>query len=142
MYDRPDIFQLLDAVQVYLQNEVIPTAQEDRKRYYQALVAINVLEVVSREMQMSVDHLKAEWERLNFVQNVTTPLPADVNEARAALAERNRKFCEEISAGRYDYAPGRAALFEHLLTTTRAQLEVANPKFLQALAVEDAKKFG
>jgi hypothetical protein len=142
MYDRPDIFQLLNAVQIFVQNEVVPTVEEDRKRYYQALVAMNVLEVVAREMRMSVDHLKAEWARLDYVQNVATPLPADINEARAALAERNRKLCEEISAGRYDYTPGRAALFEHLLTTTRAQLEVANPKFLQALAVEDGKKFG
>jgi len=142
MYDRPDIFQLLDAVRVYLQNEVVPLTQENRKQYYQTLVAISVLGVVAREMLMNVDHLRAEWERLNFVQNVTRPLPADPYEARAALAERNRKLCEEISAGRYDYTPGRSALFEHLLTTTRAQLEVANPKFLQSLAGEDAKKFG
>ncbi len=136
MYDRPDIEQLLGAVRGYLQREVVPSVQADRKQYYQTLVAINVLGIVQRELQMNMEHLKAEWARLNFVQNVSTPLPVDMVEARAALTERNRKFCEEISAGRYDYAPQRSALFEHLLITTRAQLEVANPKFLQALAAE------
>jgi hypothetical protein len=136
MYDRPDLSQLLDAVKGYLQREVLPVVQSDRKQYYQALVAINVLGIVEREMQMSVDHLTAEWSRLNFVQNVSTPLPKEIVDAQAALAERNRKLCEEISAGRYDYAPQRSALFEHLLTTAHAQLEVANPKFLQTLAAE------
>jgi len=136
MYDRPDIHQLLEAVKSYLQREVVPAVQADRKQYYQALVAINVLGMVEREMQMSVEHLHSEWSRLNFVQNVSTPLPTEIIEARAALAERNRKLCEEIGAGRYDYSPQRSALFEHLLVTTRAQLEVANPKFLQAIAAE------
>ena len=136
MYDRPDIYQLLEAVKSYLQREVVPAIQADRKQYYQALVAINVLGIVEREMQMSVEHLRTEWARLNFVQNVSTPLPTEINEARAALAERNRKLCEEIGAGRYDYAPQRSALYEHLLVTTHAQLEVANPKFLQTLAAE------
>jgi hypothetical protein len=136
MYDRPDIDQLLEAVRGYLQRDVVPAMQADRKQYYQALVAINVLGIIQREMQMNAEHLKAEWSRLNFVQNLSAPFPADLAEARAALAERNRKLCEEISAGRYDYSPQRSALFEHLKVTTRAQLEVANPKFLQSLAAE------
>lgn len=140
MYDRPDIFQLLDAVKVYLQNEVVPALKEDRKRYYQALVAVNLIGVVAREIHMRADHLYAEWDRLNFVQDVAAPVPPDVNEARAALAERNRTFCEEIKAGRYDIAPGRSALFEHLLITAHTQLEVSSPKFLEALAIEDAKR--
>jgi hypothetical protein len=139
MYDRPDIFQLLGAIRTYLDNEVIPAASEDCKQQQRALVAINVLGIVEREMRTSAEHVQTEWTRLNFVQNVTTPLPADGVEARQALAERNRKLCEEISAGRYDYSPQRAALFEHLLVTSHAQLEVANPEFLKELAIEDAK---
>jgi hypothetical protein len=136
MYDRPAIEQMLDALRGYLQHEVIPVVQADARQYDHALLAINVLGIVQRELQLNQEHLKAEWERLNFVQNVSTPFPADVVGAHSALAERNRKLCEEISAGRYDYAPQRSALFEHLLITTRAQLEVANPTFLQSLAAE------
>lgn len=140
MLDQPSISQLLQAVRGYLQNGVISPNQAEGKQPEAALLAIRILSMVEREIQMDADHLKAEWARLNFVQNITPPIPADPNEAKAALTERNRKLCEEISAGRYDYAPGRAALFEHLLVTTRAQLEVSNPDFLQALAAEDEKQ--
>ena len=140
MLDQPNISQLLQAVRGYLQNEVVPANQVDGKQPEAALLAIRILSMVEREIQMDADHLKAEWARLNFVQNTTPTIPADSNEAKAALTERNRKLCEEITAGRYDYAPARAALFEHLLMTTRAQLEVANPDFLQALAAEDEKQ--
>jgi hypothetical protein len=138
MYDSPTLSQLLDAVRYHLESQVIPAVENDRKLYYQTLVAINVLHIVQRELLMSPDHLRAEWHRLNFVQNVTMPLPNTVNELRAALAERNRKLCQEIDAGRYDYMPQRAALFEHLLMTAQTQLEVANPRFLGALAAEDS----
>ena len=90
-------------------------------------------------MQAYADHLRAEWNGLNFVQNVTMPAPGDAEGLRATLAERNRKLCQEIDAGRYDQMPQRAALFEHLLMTVQTQLEVANPRFLQALAAEDGR---
>src|SRR5262245_46670117 len=137
MYDRPTISELIDAVRTHLEKQVIPVTTEDRKLYYQTLVAINVLKIIEREMEGGTEHLKEEWTRLNYVQNVTAPFPKEAEEVLPALAERNRKLCEEINSGRYDYMPGRAALFEHLLVTTRKQLEVANPRFLETLADED-----
>ncbi len=142
MYDKPSLEQLLDAVRVHLQKNVLPVLEEDRRAYVQTQVAINVLNIVEREVQMSLDQMKAEWKRIDFVQGKPMPMPADPHALRAALYERNRKVCEEIEAGRYDYAPQRSALFEHLLVTARAQLEVAHPSFLQALAVEDQNKPG
>jgi len=140
MNDRPSLFQLLDVVRTYLQDGVISATTDDQKQRHRAAIAVDVVGIIERELRMNSDHLKAEWARLNFVQNVTTLMPSDLAEASAALAERNRKLCEEITAGRYDYAPQRSALFEHLLVTTRAQLEVAGPQFLQALASEDEKR--
>jgi hypothetical protein len=142
MYDQPNISQLVAAVRGYLENEQPATNQVGSQYAQQRANAIHVLDMIEREIQFNVDHLKGEWARLNFVQKLTTLMPADLNEAKAALRERNRKLCEEISAGRFDYAPARAALFEHLLVTTRTHLEVANPDFLQALAAEDEKHAG
>jgi hypothetical protein len=142
MYDQPNITQMVIAVRGYLEREIAPDNQVNSHQSQQRENAIRVLGMIEREIQMNVDHLKGEWARLNFVQKVTTPMPADPNEAKAALLERNRKLCEEISAGRFDYAPARAALFEHLLITTRTHLEVANPDFLQFLAAEDEKQAG
>lgn len=142
MYDQPNISQLVAAVRIYLENETTADKQDNNQQSQQRANAIRVLGMIEREIQFNVDHIKGEWDRLNFVQKVTTPMPADPNEAKSALLERNRKLCEEINAGRFDYAPARAALFEHLLVTTRAHLEVANPDFLQSLAAEDEKQAG
>ncbi len=141
MYDKPDASQLLDTVAWYLQEKILPLLKDsDRRRYYETLVAINVLKIARREAVWEMIHLREEWQRLNFVQQVSTPFPDDPITARAELAERNHRLCEDIIAGAYDYWPRQSALFEHLLVTTRAQLEVTNPDFLTRLAQEDAPK--
>ncbi len=142
MYDQPVLIELLDAVRAHLETEIAPLLKdgEQRKRYYQTLVAVNVLRIAGRELTMSAEHLLAEWARLNYIQQLDTPLPADPPAARAELAERNRKLCMQINEGDFDRMPQKAALFEHLLATTIEQLQVANPRFLQALALEDADR--
>lgn len=140
MYDRPTVAELLDAVRKYLGEQIIPVVKDDRKLNYQTHIAINVLRIIERQMSTGMGQVRDEWLRLNHVQGATNPSPTDSAEALTALTERNRKLCQEISAGRYDYMPQRAALYEHLLATVRVQLEVANPDFLEALAKEDAKK--
>lgn len=140
MYDKPALNELIEAVRSFLNTDIKPRVESERKLYYQVLVTANVLSIALRELELSHIHLKDEWVRLNFVQGVHRPMPADPLEARTALAERNKKLCEEIAAGRYDYHPQRAALYEHLVATASAQLEVANPDFLKALAAEDSAK--
>lgn len=140
MYDRPTTAELLDAVRKYLDEHIIPVVKNDRKLNYQTHIAINVLRIVEREMAAGAGQLREEWLRLNHVQGTTKAPPDNPAEIVPALSERNRKLCEEITAGRYDYMPQRAALFEHLQATVRTQLEVANPDFLEALAKEDQKK--
>lgn len=141
MYDSPNVAELLGALRDYLDEQVIPAVKHDRKLNYQTHVALNVLRIIERELEAGKGHIQAEWLRLDHVQNSSKPFPEnDLVKAEYELKERNRKLCEEISAGRYDYMPQRAALYEHLLTTTRIQLEIANPEFLADLAAEDQKK--
>lgn len=140
MYDRPTLAELLEAVRAHLENQIVPLLKDDRKRYFQTLVAVNVLRVAERELLLSAEHLQAEWQRLNYVQKLDTLIPADPQAARDALAERNRKLSMQINDGDFDTAPQQAALFEHLLQTAVEQLQVANPKFLQSLALEDAER--
>jgi hypothetical protein len=138
MYDRPRAKDLLQAAWIHLEQQVIPQIRHDRRLYFQTLVAVNTLKIVARELEYGPAHLKAQWNRLNAMQNVDLPLPGDWEEALAALQIRNRELCYDIRAGRYDDPFLQAAMFEHLLATTLEQLQVANPRHVQRLADEDA----
>lgn len=143
MYDRPTAQELIDAAIMHFESAIIPAVRSDRKLYFTTLVATNVLKIVGREMQHSRAHLLAEWERLNALQGGDQPLPVEPQAAQKALAERNSALCADIRAGKYDAAgEQQAALFAHLMATTVEQLVVANPKFLQTLAAEDAAEAG
>lgn len=135
MYDRPNLSELIDAVRLHLETNIIPVVRHDGKLYFQTLVAINVLKIARRETRLSWAHLRAEWNSLNTLENEEHHLPADPLDALTALAARNLILCEDIRDGLYD--DRRDALFAHLMTVTQAQLEVANPKFLQAITAED-----
>jgi len=136
VYDRPHAGELLEAAWHHLETLVIPALKHDRKLYFQTLVAINVLKVVAREQRYRPDHLKAQWNRLNAMQDVDLPLPREWEESLAALAIRNRELCYDIRAGRYDADFLRETLYQHLYATTLEQLQVANPRYLEQLAAE------
>ena len=135
MYDRPTAAELIEAARQHLEMNVIPAVKDiNHKLYFQTLVAVNVLRIVEREMTLSTTHERAEWERLvSLLGDRSQP---DSREAwDAGLAQRNAALCLAIRAGHHDTDE---ALFEHLMASTREQLEVANPKYLQILAAEDA----
>jgi hypothetical protein len=135
MYDRPTAGELIDAVRGHLETQIIPAVKGDGKLYFQTLVAINVLRVVERELNLAPDHLSAEWARLDHLEGAMD-IPADPRAAVSSLRDRNTQLCENIRSGRYD-GEHKQALFEHLMATTIEQLQVANPKYLQTLAQED-----
>lgn len=137
MYDRPHADELLEAAWQHLEQFVAPALKSNRRLYFQTLVAINVLKVVAREHHYRPDHLRAQWNRLNAMQDVDLPLPGEWDESLAALAIRNRELCYDIRAGRYDDDFLRETLYEHLYATTLEQLQVANPRYLQQLAAEE-----
>lgn len=138
MYDRPDLTELLDAVRQHLENVVIPAVRADRKLYFQTLVAINVLRIATREIAHAPDHAAAEWARLNALTHERDAAPTALADLVAGLAQRNRALCAGIRAGYYDAPDRQAALYAHVMASSIAQLEVANPRFLQTLAAEDA----
>lgn len=136
MYDRPTIEELVDAVRMHLESNIVPEIRQNRKLYFQTLVAINVLKIISREMHLSYDHAVTEWHSLNKVEDKTTVPPVKLSELKEQLASRNRDFAQAIRRGDYDRGDTLTRAFEHIKATTRAQLEVANPRFLKTLASE------
>jgi hypothetical protein len=142
MYDQPSALQLIEAAQVHLETNVIPALKAERKLYFQTLVAVNVLRVAQRELKLRPRHLKAEWARLNHLQEIDLPMPPIDEELAAALERRNRQLGADIRDAQYDPPNHQAALLAHLITTVQEQLEVSNPKFLQQLAEEDQRGKG
>ncbi len=138
MYDQPNARDLLHAVWKHLEENVMPALTHDRTLYFQTLIAANLVGVVERELQYGAIHLKAQWNRLNAMQDVDLPQPGEWEEATEALKIRNRELCYDIRAGRYDDQFFKEVLYEHLLASTMEQLQVANPAHLQRLAQEDA----
>jgi len=136
MYDRPTATELLDAARMHLENAVIPVVRENRKLYFQTLVAINVMKIVERELDLGYDHAQAEWERLNALEAVDTPLPGSLSQIKAGLDDRNNTLADQIRAGDFAGSDKRGPLFDHLLTTSIEQLTVANPRFLGKMQQE------
>jgi len=135
MYDRPTLEELLDAARLHLESAVIPAVREDRKLYFQTLVAINVLKIAERELQWGGEHIRAEWIRLNSIESRDVHLPSSDGEIRLALTERNAALCTQIRTGGYDDSSD--VLLSHLKSTTIEQLQVTNPNYLKKLMLED-----
>ncbi len=136
MYDRPTLAELIEAVRMHVETQIVPAVRRDPKLYYHTLVAINLLRIAMREMDLSSSHFQAAWARLDALDGKSQPLPADPDERRAIYAQRSAALCAAIRSGAYDHPDARTRLFEHLKETAHAQLEVAAPGYLQTLAAE------
>lgn len=136
MYDQPNAQELIDAVQSHLAQSVIPAVRQNRKLYFQTLVAINVLKIVNRELSLSEQHLAQIWASLNVVQNSDEMLPSSAQEAHERIEQRNKTLCQAIRSGQYS-GDQWDLLFAHIESVTIKQLEVANPKFLEILHAEN-----
>jgi hypothetical protein len=143
MYDRPHLTELIAAARGHIESQLIPAVKADPKLYFQTLVAVNVLKIAERQIALADEHISAEWTRLDgldavVLQRTVLPLPTGPRERAASILRRNRRLCEDITRGMFDKPQGRKLLFEHLLATTREQLLVANPKYLETVEAETA----
>ncbi|WP_029215346.1 DUF6285 domain-containing protein [Kallotenue papyrolyticum] len=128
MQDRPSAAELIATVQTWLEREVLPLLDDQRRRF-EGLIAANLLGIVERELRLGDELLLAEWQRLDRLFGSETLLPPGTALAEA-LAERNRALCARIAAGGFDAEPQRAALQAHLLQTAIDKLRIANPRLL------------
>jgi len=110
LHEFPSAAQLIDAVEQFLRNDVMP-ALEGRLHFH-TLVAANVLAVIGRELTLGPQQEAEHQERL------------------AALgAGDDADLAAAITTGAFD---GRLAeLLDALLADATARVSVANPKHLQ-----------
>ena len=135
MYDRPSATELIEAARQHLESAVVPAVRADRKLYFQTLVAINVMKIVERELDLGAEHAQAEWQRLDAIVG-EAKMPARLPDIKAALTERNAALSAAIRTGEYDDGDRKQALFDHLQASTVEQLVVANPRLLEKMQQE------
>jgi hypothetical protein len=117
LHDRPTATELVAAVREYLERDVM-TATEGRVAFH-ARVAVNVLGMVERELELGAAQDVEEHERLVALLG----RDGTVRELTEVLASGIRDGSLEIP-----WSDTVAAVRE----TVRAKLEVANPRWLDA----------
>jgi len=124
--DRPSAAELLDAVERFLEESVVPAL--DGPARFHARVAANVVRIVAREIATEETHLAREWDGLSVLLGSEGEPPP---EGRAALREsilaRNEELARRIRSGEADAGPWRSALLAHLSRTIADKLDVAQP---------------
>jgi hypothetical protein len=128
MQDRPDARELLEAVRVFLEEQVVPALEGTHQ--FHVRVAANVLAIVGREIEQGDDALRMEWRRLG---SLLREPQETVPEGSAALVEavrlRNEKLAARIRAGLSDDGSWRREVLAHLRATAAERLAIANPKY-------------
>jgi Domain of unknown function (DUF6285) len=127
MQDRPTVDELLRAVEILLDEQLVPTLDGSRK--YNARVAANVIRTVRRELQNEERQLDAEWRGLDVLLG-PAERPATLHATRQKLIERNRELADRIREGHADAGRFRELTFAHVRDTVHAKLEVSDPGWL------------
>ena len=127
MHDRPTADELLRAVEMLLDEQLVPTLEGSGK--YNARVAANVIRIVRRELQLEESQLDAEWRGLDLLLGAAQR-PPGVSALKQQLAERNRELSERIREGDADAGRFRELALAHVRDTVHAKMEVGNPRWL------------
>jgi hypothetical protein len=128
MQDRPTALELLAAVRAFLEDEILP-GLDGRKRFH-ALVAVNVLGIVERELASEEETLRGERTRLVSLLGVERPMPGGLAALRADVRELEEALAARIRAGDADAGPFADAVRAHVRETVVEKLRVANPRYL------------
>jgi hypothetical protein len=114
MQDEPTPSELVKAVAEFLRQDITP--QVSGHSAFKLRVAINALDLVTRQLALQGDSDAAESARLAQLLGID-----------GSLLELNRALAERIASGEADLnTPGVA---EHLWQTTLAKLAVDQPNY-------------
>ena len=127
MHDRPTADELLRAVELLLDEQLVPSLDGARK--YNARVAANVVRIVRRELALEEKQLDAEWRGLDVLLG-PMPRPPSLEVMRAALHTRNEALAERIRAGDADAGEWRVLVLAHVRDVVHAKLAVSDPAWL------------
>ena len=127
MNDRPTAGELVDAVRMFLEKELLPGLGDARLRF-QTLVAANVLAIAGREMAGEEAMLGEEWQLLAPLLPGVSERPAAIGQLRQAIRDMNERLCLLIRQGGFDETSRRRELADVLRRLVLRKLAVANPR--------------
>lgn len=127
MQDRPSVDELLRAVELLLDAQLVPALEGAAK--YNARVAANVVRVVRRELAQEEQALDAEWLGLDVLLG-PEQRPAGLGAMKQALRSRNEALVERIRQGDADAGEFRDLARAHVRDVVHAKLASANPEWL------------
>ncbi|MBH5399489.1 hypothetical protein HZZ13_17110 [Bradyrhizobium sp. CNPSo 4010] len=114
MQDEPTPIELTKAVADFLRNDITPLISGHQA--FKLRVAINILDLVTRQLTQEAGSEAREVERLRGLLGID-----------GSVTELNRALAERIAKGELDLAtPGLA---EHLWATTMDKLAVDQPNY-------------
>ena len=114
MQDEPTAIELTKAVADFLRNDITPLISGHQA--FKLRVAINILDLVTRQLTLGAQSDAREVERLRALLGT-----------EGTVTELNRTLAERIAKGELDLAtPGLA---EHLWATTMDKLAVDQPNY-------------
>ena len=114
MQDEPTPTELTKAVADFLRDDIAPTLSGHNA--FKLRVAINMLDLVTRQLTLEAGSDTAEGERLKRLLGID-----------GSLLDLNRALADKIAAGQMD--PQTPGLAEHLWQTTMDKLAVDQPTY-------------
>ena len=128
MHDRPTVDELLRAVELLLDEQLVPSLEGARK--YNARVAANVVRIVRRELQHEERQIDQEWRGLDLLLGAQQRPPTLIA-TKAALRDRNAELSERIRSGDADDGDFGRLVRAHTRDTVHSKLEVSDPGWIE-----------
>ena len=125
MQDRPNAAELAEAVREFIETEVLPQIDDPRLRF-RALVAVNGLGILEREIALGAPLVRREVGSLARLLGHADALSDDLEELRRRAIDLNRELARRIRAG--DTPEGTLA---HCVATVADKLRIASPRYLE-----------
>ncbi|HEX5940474.1 MAG TPA: DUF6285 domain-containing protein [Dehalococcoidia bacterium] len=127
MQDRPTALELLQAIEEFLEGQVL--AATDGTVKFLTRVSINSLRIVQRELQMEEDALGREWAGLNALLGDESR-PLTLRELSDRVGERNTELSARIQSGDADSGDWADAVFEHVRQSVHDKAAIADPRLV------------
>jgi hypothetical protein len=125
--DRPTALELLQAIEQFLDGQVIPATEGTVK--FLTRVSVNSLRIVQRELELEEDHLVREWEGLDRLLG-EEQRPTTLRELRERVAERNEDLASRIQDGDADDGEWANTVFGHVKQSVHDKAAVADPRLI------------